>query len=92
MVLSINVLLFSRHMIGDAGYAYVPTKSTMQILHGSRLAFQGLEDSDLDWLLYPCHPTFYCAIASKLVTARCLAMQLDVSCLSLLSKAIEGAV
>ena len=56
------------------------------------LAFQGLEDSDLDWLLYPCHPTFYCAIASKLVTARCLAMQLDVSCLSLLSKAIEGAV
>jgi hypothetical protein len=55
------------------------------------LAFQGLEDSDLDWLLYPCHPTFYCAIAPKLVTARCLAMQLDVSYLSLLSKAIEVA-
>jgi molecular chaperone Hsp31 and glyoxalase 3 len=55
------------------------------------LAFHGLEDSIPDWIPCPCQPTIYCAIAPDLVTASCLAMQLDVSRLSLSSKAIEAA-
>jgi hypothetical protein len=91
-LLSINVSLVSRHMIGEAGYAYVPTKSNQcRSPRMPGLAFHGLEDSVPDWIPCPCQPTIYCAIAPDLVTATCLAMQLDVSCLSLSSKAIEAA-